>query len=456
MIDNAGYPKLGGLLRGKFLVGKNDVHRQRINDMTSVIYQRLNPFDVVPYLIQHGVISRDEGADICKIADKSRSHAALELQYILPNRHRHWYVLTLCSLMESNHKELAEILDSGLMKRISDNHCNELYRTGSDTSLQTLVESCYTHVDDLKEQLDAVAEKVLALKDKFQRHKDRLYEDLINVTKLKHDCKTKIEHFRIQINDILVKLETNLLMDLDINDSCLRTSILHHTQTVSAALRRLNDNYLKIQDAKLHLENENMISAHDLTTESLSKYETLYERIVKATITPLMDFKGNTQLKGLINNIGTLGTLVKCSIPENHAFSASAFSNLCDSGTTRGVSLGPEVNAASFNIQAFASTRRTDIKLPDDQCTPCVTGCSFMPNGELVICDRSNGRVKLLDHSWRIVNFVNFSIFPSGPRDISVWGRTSVIVTLPEKMQLVFIKVYPKMKSGSVIQLDKQ
>ena len=275
------------------------------------------------------------------------------------------------------------------------------------------------------------------------------------MTKLKHDCKTKIEHFRIQINDILVKLETNLLMDLDIYDSCLRTSILHHTQTVSAALRRLNDNYLKIQDAKLHLENENMISVHDLTTESLSKYETLYERIVKATITPLMDFKGNTQLKGLIKNIRTLGTLVKCSIPENHAFSASAFSNLCDSGTTRVVSLGPKVNAASFNIQAFASTR-TDIKLPDDQCTPCVTGCSFMPNGELVICDRSNGRVKLFDHSWRIVNFVNFSIFPSGPWDISVWGRTSVIVTLLEKMQLVFIKVYPKIISGSVIQLDKQ
>ena len=165
VIDNAGYPKLGGLLRGKLLVGKNDVHRQRINDMTSVIYQRLNPFDVVPYLIQHGVISRDEGADICKIADKSRSHAALELQYILPNRHRHWYILTLCALMESSHKELAEILDSGLMKHISDNHCNELYRTGSDTSLQTLVESCYTHVDDLKGQLDAVVEKVLALKD---------------------------------------------------------------------------------------------------------------------------------------------------------------------------------------------------------------------------------------------------------------------------------------------------
>ena len=109
-----GYPKLVGLLKGKF-VCLNDNHRMRLNEVTSSIYQRLNPSEAVPYLQQNGVISPEEAAEIRKVeTNKSRSDAALELQYILPNRHRNWYELTIWSLVESKQVELAEIIDGAL------------------------------------------------------------------------------------------------------------------------------------------------------------------------------------------------------------------------------------------------------------------------------------------------------------------------------------------------------
>ena len=111
-----GYPKLVGLLKGK-LFPANDDHRRRFNEVTSDIYQRLNPSEVLPYLIQKGVISSEEAAEIRKVeTQKSRSDSLLDLLCLLPNRERHWYEGTIWSLVKSSQVELAEKIDPLLTK----------------------------------------------------------------------------------------------------------------------------------------------------------------------------------------------------------------------------------------------------------------------------------------------------------------------------------------------------
>ena len=113
---SADYPKLVGLLQGK-LVRVHDNHRIRLNEVTSLLYQRLNPSDVLPFLQQTGVIVLEEANTIRKVeTHRSRGDSALELQYILPNRHRHWYELMIWSLVESGQTELAEKIDGSLTK----------------------------------------------------------------------------------------------------------------------------------------------------------------------------------------------------------------------------------------------------------------------------------------------------------------------------------------------------
>lgn len=104
--------------------------------MTPLIYHRLNPSEAVPFLQQKGVISHDEAAEIRNIeTQKSRSHAALELQYILPNRQRHWYELTIRSLVESEQCELAEEIDAKLTKTILENSGTDISLCSDEISL---------------------------------------------------------------------------------------------------------------------------------------------------------------------------------------------------------------------------------------------------------------------------------------------------------------------------------
>ena len=47
-------------------------------------------------------------------------------------------------------------------------------------------------------------------------------------------------------------------------------------------------------------------------------------------------------------------------------------------------------------------------------------------------------------------------LLPSYPFDVSVLDSTSVIVTFPGDMKLQVAQVFPQLKPGRVIQLDKE
>ena len=76
-----------------------------------------------------------------------------------------------------------------------------------------------------------------------------------------------------------------------------------------------------------------------------------------------------------------------------------------------------------------------------------------MPAGEVVLYDRNNGKLKLLDSSDALKHSLKLK---DNPWDISVVDAKTVIVTLPWKQQLQYIEVFPQLVSGRVLQLDKK
>ena len=76
-----------------------------------------------------------------------------------------------------------------------------------------------------------------------------------------------------------------------------------------------------------------------------------------------------------------------------------------------------------------------------------------MPDGEIVLCDRYNNKLKLLDSSDVLKDSMNLKTMPW---DISFVDAHTVILTLPYAKQLKYIEVIPKLKAGRVLQLDKQ
>ena len=61
-----------------------------------------------------------------------------------------------------------------------------------------------------------------------------------------------------------------------------------------------------------------------------------------------------------------------------------------------------------------------------------ISGCTVMPSGYVVLCDRNNNRIKLLDDSWVITGSLELPL----PWSVSVIDSSNVIVSLPNVQQL--------------------
>lgn len=97
-------------------------------------------------------------------------------------------------------------------------------------------------------------------------------------------------------------------------------------------------------------------------------------------------------------------------------------------------------------------TSKANIRIPSDKKSPQITGCVFLPNGGVVLCDRRNDNVKLLDASYTVKESLGF---PGQPRDVSVVGDKTVIICLPDHKSLQYVDVEPKLTPGRVILLKK-
>ena len=99
------------------------------------------------------------------------------------------------------------------------------------------------------------------------------------------------------------------------------------------------------------------------------------------------------------------------------------------------------------------STSKVNIKLPQDKGTPRISGCAFLPNGELLLVDHRNWNLKLLD---RTLTIKNSFVLPNRPFDVSVLGTNTVVVTFPSKKKLQFIQISPSFSRGSSVQFHKE
>ena len=89
-------------------------------------------------------------------------------------------------------------------------------------------------------------------------------------------------------------------------------------------------------------------------------------------------------------------------------------------------------------------------KLENDLNTPYISGAAFLADGQLVLCDFNNNRIKLLDSSFTMVG----STWHSDPWDVSTINTTHVIVSSRNSRELQYVHVLPELRLGTVLRLD--
>ena len=99
------------------------------------------------------------------------------------------------------------------------------------------------------------------------------------------------------------------------------------------------------------------------------------------------------------------------------------------------------------------SRNEVNIKLVDDVHDPYISGCTFLSNDNILLCDNSNKSVKLLDSDMSIKNSLKLSYGPCGPWDVAAVGKSKAVITYFCVPFLQYIYKYPDLKLGKNIIL---
>ena len=261
----------------------------------------------------------------------------------------------------------------------------------------------------------------------------------MEVNKLKEDCQKEIKRYRKELDTILDNLESNILTELDKWKQDRHCHVDQNVSTIDAALNVLRVDSKRLEDAKRDGRNEAMFVADTQVSKSIHGYARKLAELEKDIEKPNLAFKRNELLADLVAGVNSLGSLLSQRISDNQdnklpgkPYSTSSTKMLKD----RNIKSRKEVNVRTY----------------EDNKDPWISGCTVMPNGHVVLCDQSNKQIKLLDDSWTITGRLELP----DPWDVSVIDSNNIIVSSTNKKQLQKIQVFPKMKAGSTIQLDRK
>ena len=95
---------------------------------------------------------------------------------------------------------------------------------------------------------------------------------------------------------------------------------------------------------------------------------------------------------------------------------------------------------------------KVGIRLPTDKAPPQITGAVFLQDGRVILSDRGNNNLKLLDNKFKMIDSLDF---PGQVRDVTFVDNKCVMVILPNHSGLQYIHTDGKLQLGRTILLSK-
>ena len=278
-------------------------------------------------------------------------------------------------------------------------------------------------------KLDFIIDKTKTLRMKIEQLQQERDKDRTNITRMKDTCRKEITTFRKELNDFLDHLERDIIQDLEKYEKKWKQLIDDQIKSLTTTLKMIDLDYKLLEETKYDNKAETMFASDIKISKSLSEYGAVLDDLQNNFERSDLCFQRNSKLVELQQAIDSLG-----SIKEKDSVSYK--------GTSTKVVLGMKAQSSSQH----------NVQLDDDKENPCITECCFMPSGDLVLCNRNNYKLKLLDRTFKVKDSLSLT---DRPWSLSVIDNSNVIVTIPDTKQLQYVQLVPHMKAGRVIKLDK-
>ena len=278
-------------------------------------------------------------------------------------------------------------------------------------------------------QLKEVIQRVATLKKEMDSFIRNRTTDLKHVQTMTAQCKSDIHTFRKELNSYLDILEDKVIKESEVHEARYKQEISHHIETCSSTLKSLTADKTLLVEAQTTSKKANMFAAHQKVSHRIENYESLLNDFKQESASPDLTFKRNEELRNLLKTVEELGQLTGQITHKSSQNTNTLFTEL-----------------------AVDSSRKVNIKLSSDSCCPCITGCTFMSDGGVVLCDWDNSSLILLSDKFTVKERLHLD---SRPWDVSPVNGSSFMVTIPGKKKLQLIQVMPSLKIDRYIKVDR-
>ena len=277
-------------------------------------------------------------------------------------------------------------------------------------------------------QLKEVIQRVATLKKEMDSFIRNRTTDLKHVQTMTAQCKSDIHIYRKELNSYLDILEDKVVKESEVHEAKFKQEISRHIETCSSTLKSLTSDKTLLVEAQTTSKKANMFAAHHKVSHRIESYESLLHDFKLESVSPNLTFKSNEELRNLLKTVKQLGQLTGQIKQKSSQNTNTLFTEL-----------------------AVDSSRQVNIQLSSDSHCPDITGCTFMPDGGVVLCDCINSNLILLSDEFTVKERLHLD---SPPFDVSPVS-SNVMVTIPNKKKLQLIQVIPSLKRGRSINVDR-
>ena len=250
-------------------------------------------------------------------------------------------------------------------------------------------------------------------------------EDLNNLTLEAKECRDRAKQFREKLSIQLESMEAKTLSEIDILETQETKTITQQLDTCKAARNSLDTDRRNLILAKERNDRQSIFVYNIQLSQSVKSLTTITEEITKEVYQPHISFECNPAIA--ITGDQDLG-IVKCH-------------------TTR------IPQQKGFDEMLVTARNQVNVKVQSDTTDAGISGSTFLPFGELILCDNINNKLKLLDENLQMKESIDV---PGQPRDIAVVNQHQVIVTFPGQRYLQFIQVTPSLALGHTVDLGME
>ena len=255
--------------------------------------------------------------------------------------------------------------------------------------------------------------------------------DLKHVQTMTAQCKSDIHTFRKELNSYLDVLEDKVVKESEVHEAKFKQEINRHIETCSSTLISLTADKTLLVEAQTTSKKTNMFAAHHKVSHRIENYESLLNDFKQESESPDLTFKRNEELRNLLKTVKELGQLTGQITHKSSQNANTLFTEL-----------------------AVDSSQEVNIQLSSDSHRPYISGCTFIPDGGVVLCDRSNNsNLILLSDTFTVKERL---LLDSPPWDVSPVNGSNVMVTIPGKNQLQLIQVMPSLKIDRSFNVDRK